>query len=238
MHSSTLSTLIIPTPITHTSLAHATIGPRSSISVDLIVRMPLRAMRTINVGIALIPGLDAGATLPMTSTRDDIGILRRVLMPLRTMSNLRFPAIAIINHVSRIIGWRSPVQIVHMIIIWIIITVKTIATFWTNADKMFQNKNMNELSFTDPIFIKGASPTLALTSAGKRQRQNASLKSFRGTPSIPDLTVQRPHATMVRHLVSRIAIYRQPSFITSHLDIVAYPQCASEIPSPATDKEG
>jgi hypothetical protein len=215
LYLTTPGALVLPgtDPATLTTLSPAT----RMDSVHLVIRMTLWTMGAVSIGIALILGLLAGATLSMSSAGSAISVFFGVLMTLWTMGEVRLPIFPVTDSVLTVLSWRSPVKIVKEIIIRIVVAMKGERTIWARPDESLKNQNMDPDLLRPSISVQSASPIPVVShTAGHGLSQNLALEIASCVPPGGDGSRTRTHATPIRHFIVRIVQYRTPLFFTSH----------------------
>jgi hypothetical protein len=188
-HSSPLRTLVLPSTIPHAGFAHAPIRARWTIGVGLVIWVTLWAVGSINVGIAFVFGFYTDTALSMARAGSAVGVLFGVLVTLRAMSLVGFPAVAISNFVSSILLRSAPIQVVKVIIVRIVITMTRLHPLGSRLDKSFKHQRMNSSLVRLPIAIQGATEVPAtLNPANPHLRQHRAGR-VANLPVVRDLIV-------------------------------------------------
>jgi hypothetical protein len=209
-----LGALILSAPNSPTFLALSSTCYMKS--VHFVVRVALWAMRTIRISVAFIPRLYAGKALPMAGPDINIGVVLGVLVALRAMGYIGFPATPISDFILSILAGRSPVEIAQMIVLWIVITMTALGLRRPRAYEGLQHQRMNCHGLRLAIAIQRAGSVFAISrSASKGLRQQSAGKHPRCTPPAQALSINRPHLPMIRNFIARITGDRQPDFITA-----------------------
>jgi hypothetical protein len=153
-----------------------------------------------------------------------VSIFGCVLMTLWTFGLLGFNGRAMtsgFDGVLYVLLRRSPVEVVQNIVVRIVVLVASMRALRSRSDEGFQDQAMHSRRPALALPKEGGAPVRSSSTPHEIESKHLALQHLWSAPPAFDLSVQRPHPTLVRNLIARVVRHWQPLLFTSHTLMIA-----------------